>query len=114
MIYIASPYTSKEDGVMEDRYQEVCDFCARAVLGKNFVFSPIVHWHPIAITHILPGDADWWRKYNEDLLKKADELWVLRLDGWMESEGVLREVRFAKKHKIKISHYLKGGKRCTK
>ena len=114
MIYVASPYTHKLEHVMQDRYEAVCAFCAQAVLGRHFLYSPIAHWHPIAQDYFLPRDATWWREYNEHFLKLANQLWVLRLDGWMESEGILREVKFAKENAIKISYFLKGGTRCTK
>ena len=114
MIYIASPYSHKNEHIMQERYEAVCSFCAQATLRRDFVFSPIVHWHPIAQEHLLPRDAAWWSLYNEHMLKLANQLWVLRLDGWMESEGILREVKFAKANAIRISYFLKGGTKCTK
>jgi len=108
MIYIASPYTHKNKKVMQNRYEAVCAFCAQATLTENFVYSPIAHWHPIAIKHLLPRNAEWWKEYNEHFLALASELWVLKLGGWMESEGILREVKFAKARGIKISKF-KGG-----
>jgi len=108
MIYVASPYTDMSPGLMYERYRAVCIFCASAVLEGNFVFSPIAHWHPIAVEHDLPKDADWWRTLNEDYLKHSSELWVLGLVGWEESKGVQREILFAKKNGILMTFMKQG------
>jgi hypothetical protein len=114
MIYVASPYTHRDEHVMQERYEAVCGFCAQATCARHFVYSPIAHWHPIAQEYFLPRDAVWWSDYNEHMLKLSHQLWVIRLDGWVESKGVLNEVRVAKENAIKVSYYLKGGTRCTK
>ena len=51
MIYLASPYTHDDPNVERERYESVCTVCAKfARLGKH-VYSPIAHWHPIALAH---------------------------------------------------------------
>jgi len=93
---------------MERRYEEVCAFCATAAIAGYNVYSPIAHWHPIAKKHLLPKDESWWKEANEDILKRCDQLWILRLDGWLQSDGILREVKFAKLNGIRVLK--KGGK----
>ena len=115
MIYVASPYHDSNPGLMHERYRAVCIFCASMINEGKFVFSPIAHWHPIAVTHSLPKDADWWRKLDEDYLRHSSELWVLKLVGWRESKGVRREISFAWDNGIRVSYYEEGGtKECMK
>ena len=108
MIYIASPYTDESSGLMHERYRAVSIFCVAAIMKGHFVFSPIVHWHPIAVEHNLPKDADWWRMLNENYLRNSTQLWVLKLVGWKESVGVSREIQFARDIGIPIT-YIKEG-----
>ena len=109
MIYVASPYTSKENGVMQDRYEAVAEFCAKAAKKDYFVYSPIVHWHPVAIACDLPRDYYWWSRLNKHFLELAGGLWVLTLDGWQDSKGVKEEVVHALRKKIKVTYLSEGG-----
>ena len=111
MIYIASPYTSKEEEVMQDRYEVVCEFCSMMALRGYCIISPIAHWHPIAVSHNLPKSDNWWRKLDEDLLRKSDELWVLKLSRWKQSTGVRREILFARDNGIQISYFNRKGEK---
>lgn len=97
MIYLASPYSHPDPAVREARFLKVCR-CAAAMVGRrNHVFSPIVHSHPIAVRHGLPGDFWFWRAWNRDMLQRCNGLHVFTIDGWTESVGVKDEIEFARK-----------------
>ena len=43
----------------------------------------------------LPGEWSFWEGHDTDYLMLCDEVVVLQIDGWEESEGVREEVRLA-------------------
>lgn len=100
--YLASPYTSAVPGVPEARYDECVRAVARFQAQGLMVFSPIVHSHPPAVAHQLPTDFSYWEHMNQVFISRADELWVLGLDGWRESTGVRGEVGYAKKKGLPV------------
>jgi len=95
MIYLASPYTDKDYTVMEDRYVIVRDITAALLAHGEIIFSPIVHCHELAKHNDMPRDIDFWWNYNRAMLHKADHLWILTLEGWRNSSGIKRELKFA-------------------
>lgn len=105
MIYIASPYTHKDESVIAERYNLVEKFTAH-MLNKNLaVYSPIVHCHYIAKNHKLPTDFNFWKTYNIAMLSSATELYVLRLKDWEKSVGVAAEIQYAINNSIKVSYF---------
>lgn len=94
MIYIASPYSDPDEQVRDERYTEVAAFCAAKVSEGFVVYSPIVHWHTIAVAANLPTDWSFWEKHNYTMLAKADELWIYGLPGWEKSKGIDAELLY--------------------
>ncbi len=94
MIYLASPYSHPDSAVREQRFRAVCQAAARLMRKGEVVFSPIAHGHPIAL-HGLPTDWRFWERHDREQLMRCDEVVVLMLDGWRESEGVQAEIRIA-------------------
>lgn len=95
MIYVASPYSSPDKELENTRYRQVVDFCYHALTQGMYVYSPIVHWHPVSRVHNLPGDAVYWDRINMQMLRRAEQLCVLLLPGWDQSRGVARELSIA-------------------
>jgi len=104
LIYVASPYSSPYANVAHDRYIATMEYCASLVKQQQFVFSPIVHWHPCALYCELPTDFHYWKEYNFYMLLLSDQLNVLTLDGWKESIGVMGEIAFAQSQNIPICY----------
>lgn len=96
-IYLASPYSHAEHEVREARYQAACKKAAQYVQKGIPVFSPIAHSHPMVpyLTDAESLSFDLWMKMDLPLLKNADELHVLCIEGWRSSRGVARETEFA-------------------
>lgn len=95
MIYLASPYTHDSKDVEHERYEAVAKVCAKLARSGDHVYSPIAHWHPIAVEHDMPTDFHWYRAMNESMISRCDSVWVLMLPGWQESKGVKHEIDFA-------------------
>lgn len=97
MIYLASPYTHDDPAVRQERFEAVCAKLAHlAVKAPHLVvYSPIAHWHPVALAHNLPVDHTFWQHQDRAMITRSDALWVLALPGYLESIGVNSEVQFA-------------------
>jgi len=54
--------------------------------------------------YAMPKGYGFWQQYNEALLKRSFEVYVLMLDGWRESRGVTDEIRMAMDRRILISY----------
>jgi len=96
MIYLASPYSSPIAGAHELRFEKaraaVIHFLAQ---GVN-VFSPIVYCHEMAARSALRTDAAFWFKFNSDMLRSSEAMFVLCLPGWETSKGVQTEIKQAR------------------
>jgi hypothetical protein len=109
LIYLASPYSSPDPSVIEDRLEQVQKATAKLINEGHLVFSPIVHSHPIAhLVNFAPihhgdGELSGWMKYDFAMIDKCDELWVLTLKGWTKSRGVMAEIEYADLAGIPIS-----------
>ena len=97
MIYLASPYSHADAAIREERFHAACVAAAQLMRAGNVVYSPIVHSHPIAL-HGLPTDWRFWERHDREQLVRCDEVVVLTIDGWRESEGVQAEIRIAAEH----------------
>ena len=95
MIYLCSPYTHADPGVVEQRFDAACRAAAMLIWQGKTVFSPIAHSHPIC-RFGLPGDWEFWGRHDLEHLAVCDEVVVLKLDGWRESRGVQAEVAQAR------------------
>lgn len=95
MIYLASPYTHADKGIMHQRFVEVERATAGLMAKRIHVYSPIVHCHELARNFSLPTDFDYWKSYNFDMIRRCDSFLILNIDGWVESKGVQGERKFA-------------------
>ena len=91
LIYLSSPYSSDEFEVMYHRFNEICRISAHLMREGLFVFSPIAHCHDIARWG-LPTDYEFWKEYNHEMLMRCDELYVIMMEGWIDSRGVGGEI----------------------
>lgn len=102
MIYLASPYSHPDPFERTHRWSQALDATAELMRQRKIVYSPIVHCHHLAVIHALPSDWAFWRHYCLGMLKRANRLLVLTLDGWTDSTGVQAEIEFAKKRRLPI------------
>jgi hypothetical protein len=92
---------------MEFRYEEACRALAQLSQLGISIYAPIPHTHPM--TRYIPLQShDFWMRFDLPLLLSCDEVWVLMLDGWEQSKGVMAELEVARKHRIPISFVSPG------
>ena len=105
MIYLASPYSHPDPDVREWRYQKVCRVTALLMVAGLNIFSPIAHTHPIAKYGSLDAlDADFYLKYDKEMLGFAEGMYILMLDGWEQSYGIGEERKFANDKNIPVGY----------
>ena len=95
-VYLATPYFSEEEIVMELRYEEALEAASRLLKKGYLVYSPIVHCHPIAKIYKLPRDHNFWLSYDMSfIIGWAQILYVQCMENWDESEGIKSDVSIA-------------------
>ena len=95
LVYLAVPYSHPDPSVKERRFQTVNKVAGILMQRGLHIFSPISHTHPIAICHSLPEGWEFWKDYDEAVLRHCCKVLVLMLDGWKDSEGVNAEINAA-------------------
>jgi dephospho-CoA kinase len=96
LIYLASPYSSGDEAIKARRAAQVQEVTAMLISAGYLIFSPIVHSH-LLVKFGLDGDWDSWKEIDCAYIDKADEVWILMLDGWRDSKGVMAEIQYAAK-----------------
>lgn len=102
MIYVASPYSHPNPIVEDHRFEVAQEYVAACFRQRLAAFSPIVYCHPIARKHKFPGDAMFWKSFNNNIMRRAEHVHVLQLVGWRESKGVQYELMMAQELSIEI------------
>ena len=95
-IYLACPYRHKDPAVRAQRVEAVNKKAAELMMAGNLVFSPLSHSHPVS-KHctVDPCDHNFWLRQDLWILKLCDEMHILCLDGWQESDGIKTEIEHA-------------------
>lgn len=95
-IYLASPYSNPDPALRKARHEACRAVTAKLLEKGHCVFSPITNAVPLAAKAGRLWGFVHWKEYDLSFLRHwATELWVLCLDGWDASEGVLAEIKAA-------------------
>ncbi len=104
-VYLANAYTShladKSDASMQMvvrlNYESlIAGKLKKKFKGKYCFLLPIAMSSMIAKFHSFDNGFDTWAKDDYTWISICDEVWTLMSDGWLESYGVLSELKFAK------------------
>ena len=108
-LYLASPYSHKDPVVRQRRY-ESAQMCVYQYLQRRvWVYSPIVHCHPLSLEYALPGDAKFWEDFNHAMIASSQGIRVLTIPGWQESLGVTEEISFARERGLSVKFVSRFG-----
>lgn len=96
-IYIASPYTHKDEYMVQKNFEVVELYIAQQLKEqpRTTLFSPIVHTHALSNKYSVRTEFEYWSNHNFNMIKSADKLKVLCLPGWEHSKGVKCEIDYA-------------------
>jgi len=107
-VYVCGPYSAKNTQGKEDvpvisQRMQTFSLCLEQMVKVGIKpYSPLLMHLVRCYTDKLPGDWNFWGSYSITLLKKADFVVVLTIDGWDSSEGVEQEINYAKDEGIEI------------
>jgi nucleoside 2-deoxyribosyltransferase len=118
LVYLGTPYCyrpkSKEIGInkpdtkekdrqiREERFEKVSEVAAKLFNSGFDVFSPISMSHPIAKYMENAGQFDVWEEFDYRMILLSHMLFVLCVNGWKDSDGVAKEINFAKEQGIPV------------
>lgn len=99
LCYFASPYFHEDPKVIEERVKIVEDVIVAYINSESnrswvFPISPVLYTHNLQNKGAEPLLG--WYTLDLALLKKADKMIVLAIEGWKQSIGVQLEIAAAK------------------
>lgn len=100
--YLAAPYSSTDEKVIEDRMQRFGKVASDLINQGMIIQSPLTNHLLIQQGHKIAGDWGFWRNYSTEVLKSCTVLLVLMLDGYENSPGVTREIIEAERRNIPV------------
>ncbi len=110
--YLSSPYTHADASVMEARYDRILVVAAMLIARHACtLIEPIGMSHEKAKRFSLPTTYTFWRRMNENWIRKCDGVIVTVMDGWRESRGVQDEIAFARGLGLPV-YYLDSTGQC--
>ena len=92
LIYLAAPFSHPDPEVSRGRLKEVNGYAAHLLSRGILAFSPLSHGAQLDSPDI--PDSVWY-ELGLRIMRGCDELWLLALDGWEDSEGVRMELERA-------------------
>jgi hypothetical protein len=91
LIYLSSPYSHEDIQVKHLRYRAALLTVAHYLHEGRYLYSPILHNHPVACYRDL-ATAQEWLEYDYVIMDRCDRVWVLEIEGWNLSSGVRAEM----------------------
>lgn len=91
--YLATVYSSHSDGLVV-AFEEAAKITASLLKRGIRVFSPITHFHPIAVYGGLdPSDHTIWLPADAPFMQAAVGLIVAKMPNWEKSVGIAAELK---------------------
>lgn len=106
-VYVGCPYSHTDALVKATRAMLVTRYVALCLADERdpVVFSPVVHGHAVHKAHAeMPITWEFWQKVDFTMLRFAQTLDILMLDGWRDSPGLQDETTMAMKLGLCIMH----------
>lgn len=105
MIYISSPYTHSDKNIVKFRIDETKRFVFWLIQNGWHPISIPIHYHDMSSEYPFETTAEFWNNFCEPFLLQSNKMFVLMLDGWIQSVGVSHEINIAKNNNIPIIYY---------
>jgi predicted Rossmann-fold nucleotide-binding protein len=104
--YFASPYSSPDPEVIEQRYIEQGRLVGHLISTQGLlIINPIEMCHNLAKRFKLPSGYEFWKNRDRKLVSLSDAVIVAMMPGWDKSIGVTDEISYALKLKKQV-YYL--------
>ena len=103
-VYLACPYWHEDEKIREERFEKATKAAAWMMTNWGYaVFSALSHTVTIAKVMKEKKGLNFWLEQDVEMLRHAEQMFILTLDGWKESEGVNYEIEVAEKIKLPMS-----------
>ncbi len=105
MVYLASPSSHPFKEIELMRYEEINQIAAN--LHEHYpqvaFILPITQTYKLMEYNKNIGTArEAWKARDLEFISRSDELWIVSMDGWRESIGVMAELDFALQYQIPV------------
>ncbi len=91
---MASTYTQHPEG-FKAAWKDACEMSAQLIDAGLNIFSPIVHFHAIAVVAKTSEDAwDFWMARDKPLMEAATGIVVCQTTNWEKSKGIALEIEY--------------------
>lgn len=104
LIYLACPYSHPDVNVRKERFRIANQVTGRLMNEGHFVFSPISMSHPVAMDANVPGDWQFWKRFDTAMIARCQRFIVVAIDGLSESVGVRAEIAIAREFGLAIEY----------
>lgn len=109
LIYLGTPYTHADPLVREQRFKAVSRAAGWLMLKAGVhVYSPISMTHQMWLEmQDMPNTGfewEFWANFDEFMVQKCEEFWILTIPGWEQSVGVTAETQIAKRLGLPIKY----------
>lgn len=95
--FLACPYGHPDPKTVEMRFDTCNEVSAKIIVAGHAVFSQVSMSHPInAVFNSWERTdiSELWAPVDEMFMSAMDELIVVDIEGWKQSSGVAREIKF--------------------
>ncbi len=97
MIYLASPMSHPSQAILDLRLHIATAEAGLLMSGELHIYCPAALSLGLQVVEALPQwEHSKWMRYDEELFKICDALYVVEIVGWEESKGVGIEIEWAK------------------
>lgn len=104
-IFISLPYSDNDPAIRAMRARHCTNYALEMIKQGHQVISPVLMSHPLYEQSLIDNYDilyDYWLDMTELYLRLADEIHVIKLEGWMNSKGVKFELDYAQRHNIPV------------
>lgn len=106
LIYLASPFSHKDELIMKMREEQISTIAAKLTLRYHqAMFLPITQSYRMRqLNDALGTSFASWKDIDLAAIEHCDQIWVVMMPGWKDSVGVQQEIKWAKYSKIPIKY----------
>ena len=107
IVYLAAPYSldgTSDNSSRQTRFEQITRAANQLFKSGLNVYSPITHHHCIQQFGSVKMTTRDWMELDLEFLKHSVMLYILKLNNWDKSLGLLSEIEFANSANKPISY----------
>jgi len=100
--FLSMPFTHIDPMIEGQRIHIAQYICSELSKQKRIVYSPIIHFVPIAKKFGMLTDWKYWEELCKSMVVRCSQVTLLKFDGWDQSVGVAGELEVARVYEKKV------------